>query len=129
MVNSVNLRIVYMIMVLLITTMDMKKQLGKKLKEWRKRRNFTQEDLAGVADLSVDAISMIERGINFPTPATVEKLSKALGIAKHEFYVSEGDKEAKDTRQELINSITGLVYGMDEKTLKIVLKQIEALVG
>ncbi len=32
-----------------------KKQLGKKPKEWRKRRNFTQEDLAGVADLSVDA--------------------------------------------------------------------------
>ena len=98
MVNSVNIRSIDTIMVLLIKAMNMKQQLGKKLKEWRKRRNFTQEDLAGVADLSVDAISMIERGINFPTPATVEKLSKALGIAKHEFYVSEGDKEAKKSK-------------------------------
>ena len=64
----------------------MKKELGNKLKEWRKRRNhMTQEDLATASDLRVDTISMIERGINFPTPATVEKLSKALNIPKQHY--------------------------------------------
>ena len=110
--------------------MDIKRELGMKLKEWRKRKNrMTQEDLAALADLSVDAISMIERGINFPTPATVEKLSKALGIPKHEFYINSEDMQAKNTKQELINGITGILYNADEKTLKIILKQIEALVG
>ena len=67
----------------------MKKELGNKLKEWRKRRNhMTQEDLATASDLRVDTISMIERGINFSTPATVEKLSKALNIPKHKFYIT-----------------------------------------
>ncbi len=107
----------------------MKKELGSKIKEWRKRRNnMTQEKLADIADLSVDAISMIERGINFPTSATVEKLSKALGIPKHEFYITASDLQAKDNKQEMINSITAMIYGMDEKQLRIAIKQIEALV-
>ena len=109
--------------------MPIKRQLGSKLKEWRKRKGLTQEGLAAVADLSKDAISMIERGVNFPTTATVEKLSKALGIPKHEFYINTDETNNKNAKQELINSITGIIYTLDEKTLKVVLGQIEVLVG
>src|SRR5436309_6878503 len=43
--------------------------------------NLTQEELAARADLSVNAITMLERGVRrAPRPGTVERLAQALEL-------------------------------------------------
>ena len=107
----------------------MNNELGNKIKAWRKQKKLTQEEFAFKIGRSTEAVSMIERGINNPSPDTIDAISKILGVPKYEFYINSEDMQAKNTKQELINGITGMLYNADEKTLKIILKQIEALVG
>ena len=55
--------------------------LSKRLKELRKERNWTQQELAQKASLSFNAITKIEQGAaKHPTLKTLIKLAEAFGI-------------------------------------------------
>lgn len=55
-------------------------KFGKKLKELRLRKKFTQEDIAYKAEVTVYYISKIERGFANPSLETLSKIAKAFGI-------------------------------------------------
>lgn len=56
--------------------------LSKRLKELRKERNWTQQELAQKASLSFNAITKIEQGAaKHPILKTLIKLSDAFGIS------------------------------------------------
>jgi transcriptional regulator with XRE-family HTH domain len=55
-------------------------KFGKKLSSLRAQKGITQEDLAEAAGLSVDFLSLIERGRRAPSFKTLEQLSSALSI-------------------------------------------------
>ena len=59
---------------------ELKKQFGNRLKQLRKRRCITQEQLADMADLSVESISNIERGVFAPKFENLEKLANVLNV-------------------------------------------------
>ena len=52
---------------------------------------FTQEELASRAEISVDFLSLIERGINAPSFENIEKLAKALGVSVRVLFDFGGD--------------------------------------
>lgn len=61
-------------------------QFGKRLRDLRKQKDMTQEQLAEKTLISVDFLSLIERGINAPSFDTLEKLAIALDTpVKHLF--------------------------------------------
>lgn len=56
--------------------------LAHNLKRLRKKRGFSQEKLARLADISLNALTKIESGFaKKPTIQTVVKLAKALEIS------------------------------------------------
>jgi len=63
---------------------SLEKSIGDRLKEFRKNRGFTMRDLAERCNLSVNAISLIERGENSPTVSSLKRLSSALGVSMNE---------------------------------------------
>jgi transcriptional regulator with XRE-family HTH domain len=59
--------------------------ISKRLKELRKERNWTQQELAQKADLSFNAVTKIEQGAaKHPTLKTLLKLTEAFGIGLDE---------------------------------------------
>ena len=62
------------------------KRFGKRLREIRKQRKLTQEDLAERIDVSTNFVGMVERGQRNTTIANVFKMSKALGIKLSKFF-------------------------------------------
>ncbi len=57
-------------------------KLSKNIKKLRKRKNFSQEKLARMADVANNTIIKIESGENKnPTLETLQKVSKALGVS------------------------------------------------
>ena len=68
----------------------LKETLGKNIKFFRLRRQFSQADLAEKANISVTFLSNIERGNNYPQARTLCNLSKSLGIEVWELFKSEG---------------------------------------
>jgi transcriptional regulator with XRE-family HTH domain len=107
--------------------MHTKHKLGMHLKVWRKQRKLTQEKLAEKTNMSVHAISSIERGINFPSHNAVEQLSKILEIPQAEFYNFKNDiVEMKNKKQTLIKNILGLLYTINERDLEVIYQQVLA---
>ena len=56
------------------------KELAKNMKIERARLNISQLKLAEMADVSLDTINMIERGVGNPKFCTVISIAKALNV-------------------------------------------------
>ncbi len=66
--------------------MDIKSNLGTRIKELRKQRRLSQEKLAELVDISQNALSYIETGDNFCSADTLEKIIDALDIEPQELF-------------------------------------------
>src|SRR5678815_2742368 len=59
---------------------DEKTSFGHLLKRYRRLARLTQETLAERVGYSPNYISMLERGVRSPAPATVDAFAQALGL-------------------------------------------------
>ena len=104
--------------------MDNRKKLGKRIKELRKNKGFTQEQLAELIDMEQNSISVIESGRNFPTLATLEKIGKVLGFELADFFNYEYFEDTETIKQYAINQLET----MDEKQLRSIFKYIKNII-
>ena len=79
--------------------MDIKKELGEKIKRLRKQNALTQEQLAEMIDISSRNLSNIEQGISFPKPETLEHILTSLNTTTQELFANEHIK----TKEELVD--------------------------
>lgn len=63
--------------------------IGTKIKESRKKANFTQEELAKQSGIPQSHISRLENGKHNPSNFTLEKIAKALNIEFNEKMTEE----------------------------------------
>jgi transcriptional regulator with XRE-family HTH domain len=63
---------------------DPQPALGAAIRELRKRRDVTQEDLAHDAGVTVGTLSLIERGRSNPAWGTVKRIAAALEVSMPE---------------------------------------------
>lgn len=73
--------------------MQTKELLGLKIKELRKQKRLTQEQLAEMLNLDTGYISKLEVGRNFPTIGTLEKIASALDVELYELFQFSTRKE------------------------------------
>lgn len=99
-----------------------KKLLGAKIKEKRKAKNLTQEQLAELAEIGTPNISYIENGKFYPTVETLEKICKALNVKPFELYMFDSEKSILEMKSEMINELD-----KNEKLLKQMYKIFLAL--
>lgn len=66
---------------------SLRKKFGKRLRYFRVIRDMSQEQLAERAGISVDFVSLVERGINAPSFETLEAISNALQIEISEMFI------------------------------------------
>ena len=64
--------------------MNIKKAIGKRIKELRKKRNLSQEKFSEMLNLAQNTLSCIETGNHFCTAETIEKLVIALDVEPQE---------------------------------------------
>ena len=88
--------------------MDIKKNLGKKIQEFRKLGNLTQEQLAEIIGIDVVSLSKIETGRNYPTSENLEKICNALYVLPHESYNFEPSKAEDKVLKELQKNIRSI---------------------
>ncbi len=91
--------------------MKLKHNVGRRIKEIRKKRGFSQEKLAELVDIEQNTLSCIETGNNFCTAETLEKIITALGIEPAELF-DFGHQKAND---ELLVEINTMLKNTPEK--------------
>ena len=72
-----------------------KKKIGKRIVEYRKKKQLTQQDLANKLDVTNRTIINWENGKYFPDYALLLPLCEALDVSINELLTGEEDKEQK----------------------------------
>lgn len=103
--------------------MNAQKLFGKRLKELRKQRNLTQEQLSELLGVFPKQIGNIETGTTFTTMPNLEKISKILNVEIKDLFDFEHQKQ----RDELIKNIYETINQISDEKLKIVYKVVKAI--
>jgi len=84
---------------------DIKKLLGRRIKELRQRKGFTQEKLAELIGVGERNLSKIECGNNFVTSETLSKILTALEIEASELFDFKHLDDVNELKKEMIEAI------------------------
>lgn len=103
--------------------MDNKKKLGLKIKELRKRKGLTQEELAELIQMEQNSISVMESGRNFPTLGTLEKIAKVLDVNLSDFF----DYDYIEDIDVIKASAEDIISKMDDKQLRQLFKYVKSI--
>jgi transcriptional regulator with XRE-family HTH domain len=85
--------------------MDNKKLLGKRIKEIRKHKGLTQEQLSEMINIETGSLSGIESGRFFPSLHILDKMSNVLDVELVEFFKFSTIDIPQDLETELENII------------------------
>lgn len=75
--------------------------LGENIQRVRKFRGMNQQELADAIGINMQSLSKIERGVNFPTFDTLEKITSVLGVTPNELLSGEW-KNTSHMEQEIL---------------------------
>ena len=96
--------------------MDIKKLLGKRLQEIRKKRKLTQEQVAEFVDIETVSLSNIENGRYFPTAENLDKILAILNVRPGEVFNFESFLPQEELIKEMLEemqkdeNLTRLMY-------------------
>ena len=81
--------------------MDIKKELGEKIKRLRNKKGLTQEQLAEKIDISSRNLSKIELGLSFVKAETLERILESLDVTTEEMFANDHIKNSEELRAEI----------------------------
>ena len=85
--------------------MDIKKLLGKRLQEIRKKRKLTQEQVAEFVDIETVSLSNIENGRYFPTAENLDKILAILKVRPGEVFNFESFLPQEELIKEMLEEM------------------------
>ena len=98
--------------------MKCKQLLGQRIKELRKNKGFTQEQLSEKVCIDSKHLSRIECGVNFPSLDLLDKISSVLEV---EPYLLFQTNHLQD-KEFLIKEINAVLSSESEKNIRFFYK-------
>lgn len=98
--------------------------VGSKIKEIRKAKNMSQEQVADRIGIDRAQYSRVETAKSKPTLTTLEKISDALGVDIIEFFKEDGNYDINSYRQSLVEKVK-LIDQLDEGMQKSIFSFID----
>lgn len=96
---------------------EFKKLLGKRIKELRKSKGYTQDFFAELVDIGTANISNIETGKSSPTPENLLKIANVLDVTPNDLYMVKHLKSKDEILNEMFENLS-----KNEELLNLVYK-------
>ena len=106
--------------------MNVKNQLGAKIKRLRQKNGLTQEQLAEKIDIATRTLCGIENGENFVTAETLEKFLNVFNITLAELFAFDHIKPQEELVSEIIKDVQKL---KDRNKIETIYKIIKATIS
>lgn len=87
---------------------NIKNLFGRKIKEYRKKKNLTQAQLAELVNVDDKHISCIECGKNFPSPDLIERLATYLDVEPKDLFEFYYLQDIEDLKSDIIKMLDKL---------------------
>lgn len=94
-----------------------KEYIGKKIKEYRKIKDLTQENLGEKAGLHYTYIGQVERGEKEPSLKSLLNIADALDVGVDKLLINYNLSSEASIK---ISNITDLLLNRDEKELEMI---------
>lgn len=104
--------------------MDIKILLGKKIREYRKRSNLTQFQLAERLGIDDKHLSRIELGKNMPQANTIVKLAEVFRIDIKDLFEFSHLKSSDEVRKDLDN----ILKTLSDEQIILIYKYVKSFV-
>lgn len=98
--------------------------LGTRIREIRKARGYTQEQLAEMIDIEQKHVSRIESGKSFPTIDRLEKMAVALNVPLMGFF----DFLHLEEEDEGVVNLEAMLMELDGNSRKLAYRLIRATI-
>ena len=88
------------------TPADIRRKFGQRVRSLRKRSQITQTRLAELADISLDFVGRIERGVSFPSVETLASIARVFKVEVKDlfdFTPTVGKVTRRDLQRKLGN--------------------------
>ena len=102
-----------------------KELLGRRIKELRKLRKLSQEELSEQVNIDPKHLSRIEVGRGFPSLDTLKRLADVLNVDIKDLF--EFSHKAQ-SQKELKETLSSLLKEADKERLRLAVKIIKAVV-
>ena len=93
-------------------------KIGKFIAEKRKEQKLTQEQLAEKLNISKNAVSKWERGLNLPDVSIMQELCKILNITLNELFIGEeisNENYKEVANNNLLDALENSSFTLEEK--------------
>ncbi len=84
---------------------NLKTKLGKRIKQLRKAKGYTQETLAEKLDIATSSLGYLETGKYYPAPENAENIAAALGVEVHDLFYFKNVENKEELIQEIKNKV------------------------
>ncbi|MCQ2965613.1 MAG: helix-turn-helix domain-containing protein [Alphaproteobacteria bacterium] len=105
----------------------MKHKIGLKIKAIRQEAKITQEVLAERCNISVEAVSNIERGVNYPHFETLIQIAKVLGCSLCDILDDSLDKNISRKRIFEEAALISSIKKLSDDQISTLIKVVDAL--
>ena len=108
---------------------EIKKVLGRNIKQLRANMRFSQALLAEKADISTAYLSKIERGVKFPKPDIISQIADSLGVEVYELFRTDQQPKpapvvVSDEKVQLINRLSKIMSKKINKAVNNTMEQV-----
>jgi len=104
-----------------------RESFGKRVKELRKAKKMSQEELGERVGLHYTYVGGVERGERNISLESIEKIAKGLEVNIGELFPFVSKKGKIPEMDSLRNEIVNLIYECDKETLKLSIKVIKEI--
>ncbi len=104
-------------------TLNIKKQIGARIKKLRQDKGFSQEQFAEKIGIASRTLCGIEIGKNFFTADTLEKILETLEITPQDLFMINYLKPQEDLVNEIVETIKSI---KDREKIEILYKIIKS---
>ena len=106
-------------------SLDIKKQIGTRIKQLRQAQGFSQEQFAEKLGIATRTLCGIEVGKNFFTADTLEKILTVLDISPQDLFKINHLKPQEDLVDEIIVTIKNISDREKIETIYKIIKSFE----
>jgi len=105
---------------------NVKKQLGAKIKRLRLKHDLTQDELAEKMGLATRTLCGIENGENFVKSDTLERFCEVFGISCSELFAFDHIRPQEELVEEVISDLKNL---HDRTKIEAVYKLVKSVLS
>jgi len=90
--------------------------LGKRLRNLRKEKMLTQEEIAEKAGMNAKYYAQVERGQRNVTVGSLQRIADGLGVRLEDLFRFPHNRPLTDVDEELVSLVTGLILQGSKKS-------------